>query len=594
MVKSYGYRYLCVYPYRLSLCAIIVFAAIVGAIAGSEAAGGAASGLSMDAVPVRYLVAAGLAFAYLLFCVETVRNHRYAQRAQEAMWASGAPADMAGAGGGAVGGSDGVLIAFASQTGFAEQLALQTAQSMRLGGAAVSVLPLGRVDADQLSSHGRVLFIVSTTGEGDAPDSAAGFARDMMQPGRFSDVSTDISTDVGGDFNVDADAGLAGQSPALRNLRFGILALGDRSYAHYCAFGHALQNWLLRHHAQPLFDMLEVDNGDEGALRHWQYHLGVLSGATETADWTSPTYGRWRLTERTLLNPGSVGGPAFHLSLTSPDTAALAWQAGDIAEIGPRNAPADVHYFLRAIQLYDAPGDLIEALETRLLPHEEYDEPAIASLRGLSPMQLLDRMPRLPHRQYSIASIPQHGSLDLLVRRVVHDSGRSGIGSAWLTQHAEVGAEIALRVRGNRHFHPPEDDIPMILIGNGTGLAGLRSHMQARAHAGRHRNWLIFGERSRATDYLHRAEIDAWTTEGVLQRVDLAFSRDQSQRVYVQDKLRESAADLLQWVEQGAAIYVCGSLLGMASGVAHALQDILGEDRMIALAEAGRYRRDVY
>jgi sulfite reductase (NADPH) flavoprotein alpha-component len=531
-----------------------------------------ASGLSMDSMPGRYLLTAAIALAYLAFCVDTVRKYKRSQREQEAMWASGEPGPAADADAATETDRNAVLIAFASQTGFAEQLALQTAQSMRGGGLAVRVLPLGRVDEHQLASVGRALFIVSTTGEGDAPDSAAEFARRMAK---------------------------AGEQSARSDLRFGILALGDRSYAHYCAFGHALESWLRRRHAQPLFDMLEVDNGDEGALRHWQHHLGVLSGRTETADWTSPTYGRWRLAERRLLNPGSAGGPAFHLALSSLDLPAPTWQAGDIAEIGPRNALADIRHFLVALSLNSDHAvtidgrsmRLADALATRLLPHQEKDRDA---LRGLTPMPLLESLRPLPHREYSIASLPQHGTLDLLVRRVAHDDGRTGIGSGWLTQHAETGAEIALRVRSNSNFHPPEEDIPLILIGNGTGLAGLRAHMQARVIARRHRNWLIFGERSRAADYLHREEIEGWLAQGMLQRLDLAFSRDQPQRVYVQDKLRAAATELVQWIDQGAAIYVCGSLQGMAGGVADALQDILGENRMIALAEARRYRRDVY
>jgi len=200
----------------------------------------------------------------------------------------------------------------------------------------------------------------------------------------------------------------------------------------------------------------------------------------------------------------------------------------------------------------------------------------------------------LPHREYSIASLPADGQLDLLVRQMRGADGRLGLGSGWLTAHAETGEEIALRIRSNRSFHPPTDARPMILIGNGTGLAGLRAHLKARAAADHKRNWLLFGERQRAHDAFHEDELSAWQETGVLERLDLVFSRDQAERRYVQDQLRDSAEAVRGWVAEGAAIYVCGSLEGMAAGVHAALIEILGASALEALTDAGRYRRDVY
>ncbi len=171
---------------------------------------------------------------------------------------------------------------------------------------------------------------------------------------------------------------------------------------------------------------------------------------------------------------------------------------------------------------------------------------------------------------------------------------RLGLGSGWLTAHAAEGTEIAARVRTNRAFHGPADDRPLILVGNGTGLAGLRAHLKARAAAGRHRNWLVFGERTAAHDFFHRGEIEAWKASGVLARLDLAFSRDQDRKVYVQHRLMEAADILRAWVADGAAIYVCGSLEGMSGDVHAVLVSVLGAETMERLADEGRYRRDVY
>ena len=172
--------------------------------------------------------------------------------------------------------------------------------------------------------------------------------------------------------------------------------------------------------------------------------------------------------------------------------------------------------------------------------------------------------------------------------------GNPGLGSGWLCRHAQPGDAIALRIRRNPNFHPPAADVPMILIGNGTGLAGLRAHLKARALAGATRNWLLFGERHRAHDAFLADELAAWQAQGLLPHLDLTFSRDGDAHRYVQHALASHANRLRQWVEEGAAVYVCGSLAGMAPDVDATLRRILGEDKVEALRIAGRYRRDVY
>ncbi len=525
---------------------------LLGALAG--VAGTALGFLA----PSRAGMAAGVVMAYAGFCAAVIGRHRqrHARAGQLAEAKDGA-----------------TVVAYASQSGFAEQLALQTAQALQDAGVPVQLLSFDQLEAGRLAHCRQALFVVSTTGEGDAPDSASGFARRLT-----------------------AAAGAGG----MRALRYGILALGDRSYANYCAFGHALSAWMQRQHAQALFDMVEVDNGDAGALRHWQNHLSALAGGAEIADWEKPRYGVWRLHERRLLNPGSPGAPAFHLALV-PATAgegAPSWQAGDIAEIGPCLAPSEVARVLAKLSL---DGDiavrcdgtsttLAQALATRIV----LPDPHLAALAGVTPQRLVDTLPLLPHREYSIASLPGDGQLDLLVRQTRHDDGRLGLASGWLTAHAAPGAGIALRIRTNRGFHPPADDRPLILIGNGTGLAGLRAHLKARAAAGHHRNWLLFGERTAEHDAFHHDELAAWQANGVLQRLDLVYSRDGGSLHYVQDAVRASADALREWIEAGAAIYVCGSLKGMAGGVNAALSDVLGEEALLRLGEQGRYRRDVY
>ena len=441
--------------------------------------------------------------------------------------------------------------------------------------------PLGRLPLQQLVDAGRVLFVVSTFGEGEAPDSARGFARRLR----------------------------AGD-PSLSGLRYGVLALGDREYEDsYCGFGRELDHRLQHAGAQPLFDRIEVDAGDAGALRHWQHHIGQLTGRTDLPDWSVPAYSRWRLVERVQLNHGSPGGAAFHLALTPGDPGELTWEAGDIAEIGPRNAAASVAAWLAHTGFdgntevgHDGARETLASLLARV------HLPAVDGVRGQAPQALADALKPLPHREYSIASLPIDGSLQLLVRQMRRPDGHLGNGSGWLTAHAALGAPIDLRIRSNPSFHIPADERPLVLIGNGTGLAGLRAVLKARIAAGYRRNWLLFGERTAAHDFHYRDEVETWLRDGQLDRLDLAFSRDhagsghaasehagaENHRRYVQHLLHEQATQLRTWLDDGAAVYVCGSLEGMAPAVDAVLRGIVGADALETMAADGRYRRDVY
>ncbi|PXV58325.1 sulfite reductase (NADPH) flavoprotein alpha-component [Dyella jiangningensis] len=460
---------------------------------------------------------------------------------------------------------DTLIVAYASQTGTAEQWARQTAQNLQQAGVPVRLLELGQLDARALGDARRVLFVVSTTGEGDAPDHAARFVTQCMR------------------------------APlALASLQYGLLALGDSDYDDFCGFGRALRHWLQQSGATPLFDAVEVDSGDPAALRHWQHHLALLSGASELPDWQAPVYQRWQLIERVLLNPGSVGGPCFHLALRPLD-GETSWQAGDLVEVGPRHAGAEVDRWL-AVHGYD--GDAVVERAGHRASLRDWLVASHLPERGAeqvtSPESLVASLQALPHREYSIASVPSDGALHLLVRRMQREDGSPGIGSGWLTMHADVGGEIALRIRSNPAFHAPDDERPLLLIGNGTGLAGLRALLKARIEAGRYRNWLLFGERESTSDFYHGDEILRWQRSGLIERLDLVWSREGDAREYVQDRLRTHHHVLSQWVEQGAAIYVCGSLAGMAPGVDAVLRETLGAETVERLREEGRYRRDVY
>ena len=458
------------------------------------------------------------------------------------------------------------LIGFASQSGFAEQLAWQTAGQLQAAGLPVRVQPLAAIKEDDLQNAGNALFVVSTFGDGEAPDSARGFERKVL-----------------------------GQSLDLSCLKYSVLALGDRQYPHFCGFATRIQQWLSERGASALFAPVQVDSGDAQALHHWQQQLGQLTGGAPSANWQAPSYNNWTLEQRRLLNPGSCGSAVYLLALGTPDTH-LTWQAGDLVEVMPRQSALAVEHFLDGLGLAsDSPvhldglkETLAQALAGRQLPANR------GHLVGLHAQALVDALIPLSLREYSIASIPEDGQLQLIVRQERHADGSLGLGSGWLTEYAAVGSAISLRIRRNSGFHLPAEPRPLILLGNGTGLAGLRSLLKARIAKGQQPNWLFFGERNAEHDFYCRDELQDWLAKGDLTRLDLAFSRDQAQKIYVQDRLREAAEDVRQWLADGAAIYICGSLQGMAAGVDQALIDIVGAEAVEQLIEEGRYRRDVY
>ncbi|HIE4563822.1 TPA: PepSY domain-containing protein [Stenotrophomonas maltophilia] len=457
------------------------------------------------------------------------------------------------------------LVVHASQSGLGEQLAWRAAALLQAAGHAVQVLPLARVDGSQLQQTVQALFVLSTFGDGEPPDAARRASRLLLA-----------------------------QRVDLSGLQFALLALGDRQYPHYCGFGRQVDAWLIGNGARPLFERIDVDAASVPSLRQWQQQLGALTGIT-TDDSVLPAATQmhdWRLLGRDRLNPGSIGGAIWRIRLAAP--AEVRWQAGDILHIAPRHNAGHASAVLKAHGLDPLQPLLVEGNPRTLLAlASERELPnADAALAVQDACLWLRGLPLLPGREYSIASCTDDGAVELVVRLVHDASGRAGLGSGWLSLHAPIGASIVARVHRNPGFHRVPG-APMVLVGNGTGIAGLRSLLREAAHAGEHGHWLLFGERQRAHDFLFAEEIGAWQADGHLSRVDLAFSRD-GDGGYVQDRLHAAVDALREWMQRGAVIHVCGSLQGMAEGVDQVLRAALGDEAVETLLESGRYRRDVY
>ena len=415
-----------------------------------------------------------------------------------------------------------VLVTFASQTGQAESLARETAKMMGDSGFRVTLLPIDLVTESVLRMHEHSLWMLSTTGEGDAPDHALRFVQQTLTK------------------NVD-----------LQGHQCQVLALGDHEYQQFCAFGAQVHEWLASQGASS--DLVCVDNMDPTTLQAWQLKISALRqawlgsdamAATTAAqeEWLLPASSTpFTLQRRVLLNPGSLGGALYRLDWVAAAGAPLPhWQSGDLASLKVPAAPDHA-------------------------------------------------------RDYSIASIVEDGCLQMLVRLSVREDGTQGVASGWICRGMREGDSLDLSIRQHSSFRLGDNaERPLILIGNGSGLAGLLSHVKERIQRGRGDQWLIFGERNPAHDAICGEQLVAWRDGGQLERLDFAWSRGEAGRVYVQDVVRAQGAEIQSWMDRGAAIYVCGSLQGMGQGVHQALQEVLGEDGLQALTQAGRYRRDVY
>lgn len=455
---------------------------------------------------------------YAAGCLGLWWRHRQARRAEQARL--DAEGRQAGA----------VLVLHASQTGQAQALAEETARRLRAAGHLVRLMPLGLADAATLQQARLALVVASTTGEGDAPDSAQPFVQACLPSA-------------------------ASPTPplALAGLELAVLALGDRRYRAFCAFGHAVAHGLARCGATLKFETLEVDCGDAAVLARW---WAQLEGLVATAAPAVPAKAveaedagrtRWTLQQRRCLNPGSQGAPLFWLRFVpdvAPGAPAPEWQAGDLVQVFPPDDP-------------------------------------------------------LRPRSYSIASLPRDGGLELLVRERRDAQGRPGAASAWLCDRLGMGQSLDLRLKAHEGFRQAgNEERALILIGNGTGIAGLRAHLKHRAQQWREQGagapvWLLHGERQARHDTHFEEELQAWHRKGLLAHVDRVYSRDLPGR-HVQEQLQAEWQRLCDWLARGAAIYVCGSLQGMGQAVDRLLREQLGEAGLQALIASGRYRRDVY
>ncbi|MFT9383130.1 MAG: bifunctional nitrate reductase/sulfite reductase flavoprotein subunit alpha [Acetobacter orientalis] len=500
---------------------------------------------------------------------------------------------------------------WASQTGRAESLATQLATWLRANGHEVQLASLDDCTPTALSGTG--LFVVSTFGDGDPPDNAAPFWDTLKQ------------------YNTPLSA-----------FRYAVLALGDSTYASFCGFGQALDKRLNTLGATPLLTRIECEPDFEETVENWQpQFLNALGGSatikdtaptptepaqTTTISRTTPAYAQ--LASITRLTSTNADKETCHIALDLSGTA-LRYAAGDALGVWPRNNEEIVKKVLQALQLPERTMLTLKREGACSLGHAlrysfDLSLPTLALLERLGgteggylpdlittlaappePQDIPTLFRRLQPRLYSISSSPRLHPEQVHLTVGVNQTPFPGVSSTWLAG-LTPGDSVPVFVQPTTHFHLPEDDtLPVIMIGPGTGIAPFRAFLQERSsRQATGPNWLFFGERHAETGFYYRQELEGFLAQGLLTRLDTAFSRDQENRIYVQDRMMENGAQLWEWLNKGAHLYVCGDAAHMARDVDSALKKIIALHGQMSTEQAdsfvadcsrtGRYLRDVY
>lgn len=527
-----------------------------------------------------------------------------------------------------------LTILYATEGGNTEAFAAKVAKAAGKQGFKPQVLDMGDIEPAALLDAKNLLVIASTWGEGDPPARAVPFAQSFFAEG----------------------------APRLDGVRYALLALGDTAYTEFCAFGRRLDERLAELGASRIADRLDCDVDFEGPATAWTetalttfappdepapasaeiIHLDRFGKADEQA-WSAKQPFHATLADRVTITSSRSSRETIHVALDLADSG-IAYEPGDSLAILPENDARLVGAVLDQVGLG---GD--DALEDELVQGRDVTTLSRATMQAfvklrpradlqalvdgddwrgfieerqlidlfaafpakLDKAELLGLLRPQPARSYSIASSPlvNPEEAQLLVSVVRWDSfgrRREGVASTFLADRVAKNGRVKLFLKPNRHFRLPADpSAKVIMVGPGTGLAPFRAFLQHRRELGASgQNWLFFGERQYTHDFYYQTELQDLKADGILSRIDLAFSRDQPEKIYVQHRLWEQRKDVWAWLQEGAHLYLCGDAAGMAKDVDDTIVRIaqdqggLAADRsaqwLADITKSGRYARDVY
>ncbi|WAC18984.1 sulfite reductase subunit alpha [Luteolibacter sp. SL250] len=534
-----------------------------------------------------------------------------------------------------------VTVLFGSQTGTAEGLAKKLFKTLKKGNYEPEVHDLSAYDISRLPKEKNLLVITSTYGDGEPPDSALDFHKALM-----------------------GDA-----APRMDGVSFSVLALGDSSYPDFCKCGIEFDTRFEALGGTRIFKRVDCDVDVDAPYAEWSAGaLAVIApaassapaGGISSAEPAESGYSKKNPFPSTVVANFNLNGPGEkqtnHIAFSLAGSE-LEYEVGDALGVYPSNVPETVDELIAALPFKAGAVPLPDGgeapLREALIHHydigtinksviqkwqQRSGSPFLRSLVEADDKKAFDDfcwgrdlidlvidhpadftdaedfvtvLKKLQPRLYSIASSPRAhpGEVHLcvgIVRYNSHGRKRGGICSTYLADRLEGGVKPRVFVHANKAFRLPEKgEVPVIMVGPGTGIAPFRAFLEERKATGSTgRNWLFFGNPYRKTDYLYEEELTGYLKDGTLSRLDLAWSRDQKEKIYVQNLIVGQGAELWAWLQEGAAFYVCGDASRMAKDVDQALHDVVAKHGGLSAEDAAayvsgmkkdkRYLRDVY
>lgn len=510
-------------------------------------------------------------------------------------------------------------IVYATETGNAKKVATQLLTNFKKKKINARSVDIQQFNLSKIGKEDTLLFIISTQGDGDLPETAVAFYDELTQS------------------NID-----------LQHLSYAIFGLGDTAYPLFCNAAILLDEALTAKGAKAIQPVVKADLDYHPLVSEWEhnlFHIFSTGSIVEPANPTTPAidfnhrkHYKGSITNKVILNDIGSNKTTYHIEIESKEE--VHYHPGDALGLVPKNKAADIFAILAYFEVKDdavfehqnETRTAFEWLENRNIKglskrnvqqvatlfnkeaaarqtdlidlisnFEQADRPSFEALiDALSPV-----LPRL----YSISSSvnAHNGQVHLTVNHntfEVDNIRKTGLASDYLGLF-EIGSGFEFYIHPNPGFRLPEDDKDVIMIGPGTGIAPFRSFLAERDIRGAEgKNWLFFGEQHFVDDFYYQTEIQEWLSTGTLQQLSTAFSRDQAHKVYVQDRIREQAGLFNEWLESGAYVYLCGQKAPMSVDVENVILEVLQSQRNIdkAAAEAlleelemsGRYLKDVY